>query len=313
MSGSLTPYAEGSQDVVRRLHEEPAQEPVAALGDRELPVRLARLVLARHDAEVRADVAAPLEAAGIVDHEHEGERSQDADARHLSQELRHRVHVAAQALDLVVVLADRTAQRSDRGDDGIERRAQFLWDRLRRVSLETLRRTARQPLALGLHDAARAVDELRARFDEESPRPHDGEVPLHRLAAVADRHERHGSLGSRLCEEQRVAAVVLLRRVPDHAQLPRVGDDHLVTRAHRESADPGRASAALHHHERAPGDLAEQRTQRLLRRRQLRVESHLSRPRVQLANVAHPVSEIDAVHESRRLLHGWSLPGLRAR
>ena len=65
---------EGSEHVMRRLHEEPAQERVAALGDWELLVRVARLVLPRHDPDVRADVAALLEARRVVDHQDEGER-----------------------------------------------------------------------------------------------------------------------------------------------------------------------------------------------------------------------------------------------
>ena len=58
---------------------------IAALGDAAGVVHFARLIAARHQAEIGADVARPPEAPGNIDGSREGERREMANARNRHQ------------------------------------------------------------------------------------------------------------------------------------------------------------------------------------------------------------------------------------
>lgn len=80
MSPQVAVGAEGSEDVVRRLHEQLAQEGVAFLGDVHLRVAIARLAGAGRESEIGAHSSAVWEAGGIFEGQDVGERSEWADA-----------------------------------------------------------------------------------------------------------------------------------------------------------------------------------------------------------------------------------------
>jgi hypothetical protein len=62
------------------LNQEPAGARVAGLGDRAAPLRLARAVLAGHEAEVGFELMRVVEALGIIDGGEEGGGGDGADA-----------------------------------------------------------------------------------------------------------------------------------------------------------------------------------------------------------------------------------------
>jgi hypothetical protein len=105
-----------------------AKHLVALLGDAPLGVPISGLVPGWHQPQIGAHAAALFEAVGVLQGEHEGERSERPDPLDLSQELRFRVALLSDRLQLSVVLADALGERADLLQDGTQSRPKRLGD-----------------------------------------------------------------------------------------------------------------------------------------------------------------------------------------
>ncbi len=96
--------------------------------------------MARHHAEIGADLTALLKALGIFERQYEGQRGQSADAGNLSENLCLRVLLLAQALNLRVVFLDVLGDTLDLVEDRQEsvtklRHGLYLWTNSARESV----------------------------------------------------------------------------------------------------------------------------------------------------------------------------------
>jgi len=88
MASQVRIGAEGTQDVVGAAYQELPQHLVALLGDAFLGVPLSGAVGCGNEPQVRPYRATLLEAVGVLQGEHEGERRERPDTLDLAQELR---------------------------------------------------------------------------------------------------------------------------------------------------------------------------------------------------------------------------------
>src|SRR5215204_5394984 len=80
--------SERSQDVVGAAHQKPSEHLISFLGDASLRISISRLVGGGHKPQVCSYGAALLEAVGVLQGKHEGQRREHSDSLDLPQELR---------------------------------------------------------------------------------------------------------------------------------------------------------------------------------------------------------------------------------
>src|SRR5215212_1598484 len=120
--------SEGSKNVVSATHYELPQHLVALLGDAFLGISLSRPIAGGYKPQVCSYRAAPLEAVGILNGEHEGECGKRPDSLDLAQELGFRVMLLRDGFQLALVVTDALGERSDHLQDGPKSRPECLGD-----------------------------------------------------------------------------------------------------------------------------------------------------------------------------------------
>jgi hypothetical protein len=102
--------AKVSQYVLRAPHQKPPQEVIARFGNGQLRPTLPGIVAPRPQAEVTADIAAPLKSMRIVDGQYKRQAGQCTYSVDLLDQLSPRIPCAGQLLDLFVIGADPAAR-----------------------------------------------------------------------------------------------------------------------------------------------------------------------------------------------------------
>jgi hypothetical protein len=110
--------AKGTQYVVSAAYQKLPQHLVALLGDAFLGIPLSRAVCGGHQPQVRSYRATLLEAVGIFQCQHEGERRKRPYPLDLAQELRFRVALLGDLIQLSVVIPNALGERADLLQDG---------------------------------------------------------------------------------------------------------------------------------------------------------------------------------------------------
>jgi hypothetical protein len=136
--------------------------------------------------QVSPYTAAPFEAVGIFQGEHEGKSRERPDPLDLAQEPGFGVALPGDPLQLSVVFADALGERADLLQDGSEGRQKRLRDVLRGVLVEAPRRALGQAGPEGLDCPADVVDQLRAAIYQRLPGADDCHVGLGVLAPVLE-------------------------------------------------------------------------------------------------------------------------------
>src|SRR5215211_4390391 len=99
--------SEGTQDVVSAAYQKLPQHLISFLGDAPLRISISRLVCGGHKPQVCSYRAAPFEAVGVLQGQHEGKSRERSDSLHLAQELGFLwVALLGDRLQLAIVVPD---------------------------------------------------------------------------------------------------------------------------------------------------------------------------------------------------------------
>jgi hypothetical protein len=131
-----------------------------------LRISVPRSVGGRHESQVRPHRAALLEAVGILQGKHEGQRCKRPNPLDLSQELRFGIMCFRDLLQFALVVADTLCERADLLEDGPKSRPKRLRYVLCSSLVEAHRWALGQAGSEGFDRSAHVVYELRAATDQ---------------------------------------------------------------------------------------------------------------------------------------------------
>ena len=174
-------------------------------------ISVPRSVGGRHESQVRPHRAALLEAVGILQGKHEGQRCKRPNPLDLSQELRFGIMCFRDLLQFALVVADTLCERADLLEDGPKSRPKRLRYVLCSSLVEAHRWALGQAGSEGFDRSAHVVYELRAATDQCLTRADDGHVSLGIFAPMLERIEQ---LRIKTCQSSQILSVYLVGLAP---------------------------------------------------------------------------------------------------
>jgi hypothetical protein len=136
-------FTKGSQYVVSTMYEEPAKIAVTSLGDMELWIMFAGLILFRDKSKTRTDFTAFAKPTRIFQGEDESQGGEMTNTADIPKRFCFWITISAELFYLIVVGIDLLSEGSDMIQDGYERGKKILWDELRYLFMEAGRGAGR--------------------------------------------------------------------------------------------------------------------------------------------------------------------------
>jgi hypothetical protein len=193
----ITVLAKGTEYVVSSVHKESAEIAVADLGDVQLRVVLAGLILSWDQAKSRTDFTAFPETLRVFQGEDKGQGSEMSNTADFLKQLGFRIVNLTELLYLIVVGIDLLSKGSDMIQDGCERGKKILRDELMYLFMEAGRGAGWKTGASGFDHAAHMDDEQGASTYKDITRAEHSKMCLSFLALMKDRREKFGSRRAR--------------------------------------------------------------------------------------------------------------------
>ena len=252
---------EGAQDVMRGADQQAAHQTVAAFADAQLFVRAAALVAARTQTQIRAHVAAAVEALRIADLQDEAQRGERAHAGDLLESLRGGILFLAALHQVAFHALDLFGHLDEHGDQGLNHRQTIRRDVGQHRLVKRLAGGITQGMTEALERETDGIDEVDAGADEGIAEFEAEQIMLGLGGAVFDGMEQGGINPREPGEHPGVALVALALVAGDGVELARVGHNDLRPKFGEEPADPRAVHAGFHRH-RGAGEIGQQPGQR---------------------------------------------------
>ena len=233
-----------AQNMMGALHQQLAHIRIAAFGNAQLRVARATRPLLRPQSQKPRDIAAVRESLGAAQRQHEGQRGEPADTGNTFQLLQFRM-LLGQPVDLSMVAGDLAAEGVDLLEQAGQRCAQKIRQRVGGARAERRGDRLGQAHTEPFGDAARTVDQQRARPQDRIARPDHGQFRLLFGRAMFHRRQQPRVGPRQQSQLARIHGIVLGVARGDPLQLAWVGHDDLVAQPLQLAADPGRLRSGL--------------------------------------------------------------------